>query len=76
MTIRLEPEQALQHPRRAEILRQVTANPGLHLSELARRLGCRTSPVGHHITVMKRSGLVDSRKVDGFLRFYPIEVKA
>ncbi len=72
MPVKLPPEVALAHPRRAEIVRQVTASPGIHLAELARRLGCRISPIGHHVIVLERAGLLREAREGQNRKFWAV----
>ncbi len=71
MTTRLSPEQAMSHPRRVEIVRQVTASPGISLGELARQMGIAKSPVDHHARILARAGLLVDQRGDGKRLFFP-----
>lgn len=47
--------------------------PGLHLSEIARRVDLETNHAKYHLEVLERHGLVASEKEEGYWRFFPRE---
>jgi len=49
----------------------VAETPGLHLRELARRLGVDVRTADYHFRQLSRHGLVSGVEEGGFLRFYP-----
>lgn len=71
MTVRLSPEEAVLHPRRAEILNHITVDPGLHIREIARRMGCPSpSPIEHHIRVLTRAGMLEAKWIGNKRGFF------
>jgi predicted transcriptional regulator len=58
---------------RREIYECVEAYPGLHLSEIARRVDMETNHAKYHLEVLERHELVASEKEEGYWRFFPRE---
>lgn len=67
---RIRKEEALDHPARRELLRLVTAKPGIHLRALVAALG-GFGRTAYHLARLEEFGFVTSR-LDGLhRRFYP-----
>lgn len=58
---------------RKRVYEQVAEYPGLHLSEIARRVDMDTNHTKYHLRVLERHDLISSRKEGGYWRFYPRE---
>lgn len=52
------PEELARHPVRSRILAIVDAEPGVHVRELARRLGTTRNGTDHHVRRLQQAGLV------------------
>lgn len=61
---------------RRELLRLVTAFPGLHLRELARQAGLSESLAAYHLDALQAEGAVKARTEGNFRRFYPLGAPA
>lgn len=57
--------------RRQELFDAIRAEPGVHLSDLAKRVDCGWGTVLYHLAVLERSGYVTVVKDGGFKRFFP-----
>ncbi len=68
---RLRENQVLKHPARAQILQELEAEPGLHHSELRRRLQAGNGTVEHHLRILVANNLVIRRKEAGYACFFP-----
>lgn len=58
---------AFSHPRRLRLLRLLALAPedGMRLAQLQAATGYAEAPLGHHLRVLERSGLVTRRAIDG-----------
>ncbi|MGB0652656.1 MAG: winged helix-turn-helix transcriptional regulator [Thermoplasmatota archaeon] len=68
---RLRQDQVLAHPMREGILAAVEAEPGLHQSELQRRLGTSRGTLDHHLKQLLARGLVVRKQQGGYVCFFP-----
>lgn len=68
---RLDREQAVDHPRRQEVLSAVESNPGIRFNELGRRTEIPKGALAHHLRVLERTGYVKSKREGIWTRFYP-----
>lgn len=77
---RLSREEILDHPVRRRLHDLVAAEPGLHLRELQRRLGCAWGPFTFHLQMLVQAGHLRAEKRGGykcaFLRGDPGQEKA
>lgn len=55
---RLRRGDVLQHPLRARVLQEIQASPGLHVQEVARRIGRSRRTIKHHVDVLVSAGLI------------------
>lgn len=62
---RLRNEQILRHPMRSEILRIIEAEPGIHLSEIHRRIDLHKSSLIHHMRKLEHAGAVVIKNENG-----------
>ncbi|MEA3143269.1 MAG: hypothetical protein QOG31_593 [Thermoplasmata archaeon] len=60
----------LEHPRRRSIYEYIQAHPGANFREVARGVGSATGTTRHHLTVLKRNGVVMERAHGGTTRFF------
>jgi len=67
---RLRPEDAGEHPVRAQLLQLIEANPGIHLRELVRRSGKSASPVRHHLDSLQKAGMVTAHAGPGYKCYF------
>jgi len=58
---------------RRSIFEAIQSNPGLHLREIARRLGLKASLVEYHVRELSVNDLIVESKEEGYRRFYPSE---
>lgn len=58
---------------RRSIFEAISANPGLHLRELSRRLSLKTSLVEYHVKALLDNGLITESRQDGYRRFYTVD---
>lgn len=66
-------EEPLDLETRREIYECVADYPGLHLSEIARRVDLEANHTKYHLEVLERHGLVASETEEGYWRFFPRE---
>jgi predicted transcriptional regulator len=64
----------LEHPVRVLIYRRIWEEPGTHFTALMETLDLKNGVVSHHITRLKRGGLIISRRDGVFTRYYPVEM--
>lgn len=57
--------------RREEIFDLIRGEPGIHLSDVAKRLDCGWGTVLYHLSVLERTGYVTVVKEAGFKRYFP-----
>lgn len=62
---------ALDQPGRAQVADVVTANPGIHLQEIARRTGMSPSTTAYHLRKLVDVGLVAEQTGAGFVCYFP-----
>jgi DNA-binding MarR family transcriptional regulator len=67
---RIEDDEILKHPLRAQVFSTIQANPGIHASELARRLGVGWGTIVHHLDRLEKGELVAIRKVNNQKCFF------
>lgn len=67
---RIEDDELLQHPMRARVFSTIQANPGIHASELARRLDVGWGTIVHHLEKLQKGELVAIRKVNNQKCFF------
>lgn len=67
---RIRKEEALDHPARRELLRLVTAKPGIHLRALVAALG-GFGRTAYHLARLEEFGFLTSRREGLHRRFYP-----
>lgn len=72
---RIHKPEALENPRRRQVLDEVTNNPGFSFSGLVRATGLATGTVRHHLTVLKRLGFIQSATRGNTIRFYPVGIE-
>lgn len=63
-----------RHPTREAILDLVIETPGIHKSELCRRLELSWGTVSHHVSMMSRNGLLDAVRNGRELSLFPPQV--
>lgn len=68
---RLQDDQLLDHPTRKRIHHAVGEDPGIHLRELARRVGIGVTTLRHHLLRLTKAGIVVSHK-DGRYECYAL----
>lgn len=68
---RLRRSDLLEHPVRGRLMEMVDAEPGVHLTELARRSGHSRSTTAHHLRVLEGAGLVKHVDLAGLRRYFP-----
>jgi DNA-binding transcriptional ArsR family regulator len=59
-----------------ELLAELEDEPGLHLSELARRLGAAKATVKHHLDLLDERGEVRDERVGPLRRFFPVDAES
>lgn len=60
-----------EHPVRASLIAAVDASPGVHFSELARRLDVAPGVAQHHLAKLTAAGLVRAVRAGGRTRYFP-----
>lgn len=68
---RIDDDELLDHPRRREIHDLVTAEPGIHFSELQRRTDLATGNLRHHLHRMVDANLIEEHASSGYRCFFP-----
>ena len=66
---------AIAHPVRLELLAHIAARGPLCACHLERLVGCTQPQISKHIAVLRRAGVVDSRR-DGRWVFYSVNEEA
>ncbi|HUR63535.1 MAG TPA: hypothetical protein VM241_03540 [Candidatus Thermoplasmatota archaeon] len=61
---RIEDDEILKHPLRAQVFQVIQGNPGIHASELGRRMGTGWGTIVHHLDKLEKGRLVAIRKVN------------
>ncbi|MCA1819955.1 MAG: hypothetical protein LC620_07915 [Halobacteriales archaeon] len=61
---RIEDDELLRHPLRAQVFQVIQGNPGIHASELGRRVGTGWGTIVHHLDKLEKGRLVAIRKVN------------
>lgn len=62
----------LEHPLRRRVVEAATAEPGLHVRELARRLGAHPKTLAYHLMLLRRGRHVQLVREGRLLRVFPI----
>lgn len=67
-------DEPLEHDTRATLYERIQSDPGVYLSAVAEddRLDAGFGTVRYHLKILEREGLIESEKVDGKRRYYPI----
>ncbi|MCA1810480.1 MAG: winged helix-turn-helix transcriptional regulator [Halobacteriales archaeon] len=60
----------LEHPRRRRMFEYIQAHPGATFREVARAVGVATGTTRHHLSVLKRNGVVMERTHGSTTRFF------
>jgi DNA-binding MarR family transcriptional regulator len=61
---RIEDDELLKHPLRAQVFQVIQGSPGIHASELGRRMGTGWGTIVHHLDKLEKGRLVAVRKVN------------
>jgi DNA-binding MarR family transcriptional regulator len=61
---RIEDDELLKHPLRAQVFQVIQGTPGIHASELGRRMGTGWGTIVHHLDKLEKGRLVAVRKVN------------
>jgi WD40 repeat protein/predicted transcriptional regulator len=72
---RINKDAALDHETRGMIRGCIIADPGIHYSEIIRRLDLRNGTAAYHLQTLEREGIIKSRSDGRFRRFYPADMK-
>lgn len=67
---RLDRPRILEHPVRRDIVGLVESNPGIHFSEIVRRLGLGNGNADHHVRHLVAHRLLAEVKAEGFTCYY------
>lgn len=67
---RIENDDLLDHPMRAQIFQVIQSNPGIHASGLARQVGVGWGTITHHLEKLEKGSLVATRKVNNQKCFF------
>jgi predicted transcriptional regulator len=62
---------ALELEKRKKIYNYILRNPGLHLSELARKLDIPKTTLNYHLKYLEKKGKITSRSGSLYLRYFP-----
>jgi predicted transcriptional regulator len=66
---------ALDHPRRQQLLALIREDPGASFRAIARLLDMQAGTVRHHLNVLRRSGLIVERIHGATTRFFDAEAR-
>jgi DNA-binding MarR family transcriptional regulator len=67
---RINDDQLLEHPVRAQIFTTIKQHPGIHASQLAREVGVGWGTVSHHLDKLSKATMVTTRKVNNQKCFF------
>ncbi len=67
---RIQPDELLEHPMRADLYEIIRDDPGVHLSELARRMEASWGTLLHHLDKLEEGGLITSTDASGKRCFF------
>jgi predicted transcriptional regulator len=67
---RIEDSELLKHPLRGQIFQIIQGNPGIHASELSRRMNVGWGTIIHHLEKLEKGRLVTARKVNNQKCFF------
>ncbi|MCD6382965.1 MAG: winged helix-turn-helix transcriptional regulator [Thermoplasmata archaeon] len=68
-----EEDKILQNPNRKQIYNLIKENPGITYSDLRSHLSVKNGTLSHHLTKLQKAGLIVSKKLGIYRRFYPTE---
>ncbi len=71
MYTRLHRKEVLDNESRGMIRGCIVSEPGIHYSEIIRRLGMHNGEAAHHLHTLEREGIIWSRNDGRYKRFYP-----
>ncbi|MEJ2250545.1 MAG: winged helix-turn-helix transcriptional regulator [Candidatus Lokiarchaeota archaeon] len=66
-------EDIFQNENRKKILREILDQPGIHHNELLRRCDIQKGQLQWHLSVLKRYGIIKSKKFNQYKLFFPIK---
>ncbi|MEA3190502.1 MAG: hypothetical protein QOD77_1084 [Thermoplasmata archaeon] len=61
---RIQDTELLDHPMRAQVFQVIQSNPGVHASELSRKVGAGWGTITHHLEKLEKGKLVTTRRVN------------
>jgi len=67
---RIEDSELLDHPLRSQVFHVIKENPGIHASELARKVGAGWGTIVHHLDKLEKGRLVTTRRVNNQKCFF------
>lgn len=67
---RLRNEQIVRHPVRGKILRTIESEPGIHLSQIHRRLGMNKNHLQHHLRKLQHAGVIVEKNDNGRMCYF------
>ena len=59
---------------RRDIYNHVLRFPGVHLSEICKKLSMKKNNVCYHLEILKKQGLIETTSSDGYTRFFPVKL--
>jgi predicted transcriptional regulator len=60
---------------RRDIYNHVLRFPGIHLSEICKKLKMRKNNVCYHLDFLKKQNLIETTSDDGYIRYYPAKIE-
>lgn len=72
---KLRKKNILEHETRGLIRGYIIANPGDHFNSIKKALELNNGTLAYHLHVLKREGMIKSRRWGKFTRFYPCGMK-
>lgn len=68
---RIQDDKLLDHPRRAQVLQLVQAEPGIHFQDMGRRLNLGRGTLEHHLRKMIAAGILTKVVNGGYACYFP-----
>ena len=69
---RIQGDQLLDHPVRAELVQRIEAHPGIHYQDLVRSMGKGKGAIEHHLRKLQDGGHVKMLRSAGYTCFFPV----
>jgi predicted transcriptional regulator len=71
----MDKNKTLELETRRNIYNHILRFPGIHFSDLCKKLNLKKNNVDYHLKILEKQGLIETSSDDGYLRYYPVKLE-